>query len=233
VLQQTPSFEHTRPALHWLPFVHEPPGPLSPHEPFMQVALGAQLIVGPQPTLQAPAPPQLLGKHVPAAGVEQWPAPSHVDCAVVVVVPGGQVGSLHLVPETYFWQAPPAQRPLVPQLGAVWSTHTPFGSAVPVATFVHVPSVPLSEQDLHEASQVVLQQTPCAQMFDAHSPADEHGALGSFLPHELALQTLGATQLAAVVHESEHLLPLHANGVHTRVLGETHWPVLLQVGGPV
>ena len=104
---------------------------------------------------------------------------------------------------------------------------------MPVATFVHVPSVPLSEQDLHEASQVVLQQTPCAQKFEAHSVADEHGAPGSFLPHELLLQTLGATQLAAVVHESKHLLPLQANGVQTRVFGETHWPVLLQVGGPV
>ena len=100
-------------------------------------------------------------------------------------------------------------------------------------TFVHVPSVPLSEQDLHEASQVVLQQTPWAQTFEPHSAADEQGAPGSFLPHELLLQTLGATQLAAVVHESKHLLPLQANGVQTRVLGETHWPVLLQVGGPV
>ena len=53
------------------------------------------------------------------------------------------------------------------------------------------------------------------------------------MPHELLLQTLGATQLAAVVHESKHLFPLQANGVQTRVAGETHWPVLLQVGGTV
>ena len=59
-------------------------------------------------------------------------------------------------------------------------------------------------------------------MFEPHSAADEHGAPGNFLPHELLLQTLGETQLAAVVHESKHLLPLQANGVHTRVLGETH-----------
>jgi len=104
---------------------------------------------------------------------------------------------------------------------------------VPVATFAHVPSVPLSEHDLHEASQAVLQQTPCAHKLEPHSPADEHGAPGSFLPHELLLQTFGETQFAALEHESKHLLPLHANGVHTRVLGATHWPVLLHVGGPV
>jgi len=97
--------------------VHEPPGPLSPHEPFVQVALGAQLMMTPQLTLQV-VPPHEYGKHVVDAGVEQWPAPSQVDCAVDVVVPAGQVGSLHLVPDAYLWQAPPAQRPFVPQLAA-------------------------------------------------------------------------------------------------------------------
>jgi hypothetical protein len=43
---------------------------LSPHEPLVQVALGAQLIVGPQMTLQA-VPPHAYGKHVVDAGVEQ------------------------------------------------------------------------------------------------------------------------------------------------------------------
>jgi hypothetical protein len=232
-LQQTPSFAQTRPVLHWLLAVHEPPGPLRPHEPFMHVALGAHVMMSPQLTLQLPAPLQEYGKHDVDVGVEQWPAPSQVDCAVDVVVPTGQVASLHLVPDAYFWQAPPMQLPFVPQLAAPWSAHTPFGSAAPVATFAHVPSVPLSAHDLHDASHAVLQQRPCAQMFEPHSLADEHGAPGSFLPHELLLQTLGDTQFAAVVHESKHLLPLHAKGVHTRVAGATHWPVLLHVGGPV
>ncbi len=99
-------------------FVHEPPGPLSPQEPLVQVALGAQLMLAPQLTLHAPAPPQVYGKQLPDAGVAQWPDPSHVDCGVGVVVPGGHVASLQMVPEAYFWQAPPAQRPFVPQLGA-------------------------------------------------------------------------------------------------------------------
>jgi len=73
-------------------------------------------MVAPQLVLHAPAPPQLFGKQVPGAGVEQCPAPSQLDCAVSAVVPGGQVASLQLVPGAYLWQAPPAQRPFVPQL---------------------------------------------------------------------------------------------------------------------
>jgi hypothetical protein len=41
-----------------------------------------------------------------------------------------------------------------------------FGSGVPVATFVHVPSEPPRLHDLHAALHVVVQQTPCAQIFD-------------------------------------------------------------------
>jgi hypothetical protein len=239
VLQQTPSFEQT-PVWHWLVAVHEPPGPLRPQEPepieIVQVALGAQTLGAVQFPLQAAAEPHVLGKHDPAAGVAQWPAPSQVDWAVITMPPGGQVWSRHFVPAMYFWQAPAMHLPLVPQLVAPWSAHSPLGSPVPVVTFVHVPSVPLSEHDLQEASQVVTQQTPWAQMPEPQSPAAPQGAPGSLLPHERLLQTLGATQFVAdvaAVHESKHLVPLQAKGVHTLDPGATHWPVLLQVGAPV
>jgi hypothetical protein len=167
------------------------------------------------------------------AGVLHAPAPSHVDWPVNVVVDAGQVGALHDVPAAYFWQAPPAQRPFVPQLAAPWSTQIAFGSIVPVGTFVQTPSVPGRPHDLQEALHVVAQQKPCAHTLDAHSAAAEHGAPGTFLPHELPLQTLGATQFAFVVHAPKHLLPLQANGRHARDAGATHWPVALHVGGPV
>jgi hypothetical protein len=60
--------------------------------------------------------PHWYGKQDMVAGVLQVPAPSHVDAPVDVVVPDGQTGSLHELPEAYFWQAPASHLPLVPQL---------------------------------------------------------------------------------------------------------------------
>jgi hypothetical protein len=79
-----------------------------------------------------------------------------------------------------------------------------LGSVVPVGTFVHTPGLPGRAHDLQEASHVVTQQTPCAQMLDPHSAPAEHGAPGSFLPHELPSQTLGLEQFADVVHAPKH-----------------------------
>jgi hypothetical protein len=165
--------------------------------------------------------------------VLHFPAPSQVDWPVNVVVAAGHVESLHLTPAPYFWHAPAAHRPLLPQLAAPWSRHRPLGSAVPVATFVHVPVVPGSEQDLHAKLQVVAQQTPCAHTLEAHSAFAEQPAPGSFGPQELTLQTFGATQFADTVQASKHCWPLQAKGKHGRELGAVHWPVLLHAEGPV
>jgi hypothetical protein len=122
----------------------------------------------------------------------------------------------------------------VPQLPAPWSTQIPFGSSVPVATFVQTPLEVPRLHDLHEALQVVAQQTPCAHTLDAHSVPVEQGAPLSFLPHELPLQTLGATQFAVDVQALKHFVaPLQANGAQGREAGATHWPVALQVEAPV
>jgi hypothetical protein len=85
-----------------------------------------------------------------------------------------------------------------------------FGSTVPVGTFVHVPIEFGRLQALHEAAQVVTQQTPCAQTFEAHSVPAPQLAPGPLRPHELTLQTFGDTQFAGTVHESKHFVPLHA-----------------------
>jgi hypothetical protein len=198
----------------------------------MQIWFAAQSALALHVALQVAAP-HANGKHDVAFGVLHNPPPSQVDWPVNIVVPVGQVGSLHLMPAAYFWQAPAAQRPFVPQLAAPWSRHIAFGSSAPVATLVHTPSLPGSPHDLHAALQVPAQQKPCAQTFDAHSTAVEHGAPGSFFPHELTLQTLGDTQFSVVVHALKHFVPLHAKGRQAREAGATHWPVLLQVGAPV
>jgi hypothetical protein len=116
-LQQTFCAEHTSPEAHWLLAVQGPPFGSRPHEPLMHVAFEAQSALAVQVALQAAAP-QEYGKHDVAPGVTHLPAPSQVDWPVKVVVPAGQVGSVHLVFAAYFWQAPAAHRPFVPQLAA-------------------------------------------------------------------------------------------------------------------
>ena len=51
-------------------------------------------------------------------GLTQVPAPSQAAPAVNVVPPDGQLAATHDVPCAYFWQAPAAHLPLVPQLAA-------------------------------------------------------------------------------------------------------------------
>jgi hypothetical protein len=98
---------------------------------------------------------------------------------------------------------------------------------------VQTPAVPGSAHDLQAAVQAVPQQTPWAQIVEAHSVPSEQLAPLIFLPQELTLHTLGVTQFAAVVQASKHFWPLHANGAHGRELGAMHCPVLVQVDGGV
>ena len=198
----------------------------------MQVALGAQSAFDLHVPLHAFVP-QANGKQSFTAGVVQAPAPLQVDCAVKFSVPTGHVEPLQDVPIPYFWHAPATQRPFVPHEAAPWSTQMAFGSIVLVGTFVHVPSEVGRLHDLHEALQVVTQQTPCAHTVEAHSVPAEQLAPGPLRPHELLMQVLGGEQFAETVHDGKHLVPLHAKGAHGVDPGATHWPVLLQVDGPV
>lgn len=228
--QQTPCAEQTNPAAHSGVAAQAAPFGLRPHEPLMQTAPSAQSAGAAQVPLQA-ATPHANGKHEVLPGVTQVPLPSQVDRPVKVDVM--HVGSLQLVPEPYLWQAPAAHLPLVPQLAAPWSTQVLWGSVDPVGTFVQAPAVPGSAHDLQALLQVVAQQTPWKHWFDAHSVASEHSAPLIFLPHELPLQTLGATQLAAVVQASKQRWPLQANGAHGREFGAMHWPVAVHCEGGV
>src|SRR3954471_9177690 len=100
------------------------------------------------------------------AGV-QWPALSQGAAAV-----GG--GPLHAavaqgVPTGYLAQRPePSQRPVVPQLAAIWSVQTWAGSAT-TPTGWQLPALPVTAQDRQLPQGPLEQQTPSVQKALRHS----------------------------------------------------------------
>ena len=89
--------------------------------------------------------------------------------------------------------------------------HIPCGSG-PLATFVQVPIDPFRLQAVHGAPQVVVQQTPCAQMLVLHSPPLEHDAPGGFNPQLLIMpfmpQLAGAMHSTLLAQAVKHLVAL-------------------------
>ena len=108
------------------------------------------------------------------------------------------------------------------------STQTMDGSGLLAGTLVHDPSAPASAHDLHALAHAVAQQTPWAQVPDAHSVPAEQKAPFGFLPHEFPTHTLPVEQFASAVQAPKHLLPLQANGTHVIAFGASQVPVVLQ-----
>jgi hypothetical protein len=131
----------------------------------MQVAGEAQSELLVQVDLQA-LTPQMKGKHEPAMGVAQVPAPSQVEAGVKVIPGIVQVALAQEVPCGYFWQAPAWHLPSFPQAALPWSVQRPAGSGSPVETAVHRPIVPVIAHEKQELPQEVAQQTPCAHWVD-------------------------------------------------------------------
>ena len=171
------------------------PGSFSPQELLPQVLGDEQSLLLAHAALHAPVPHR-NGEHELDDGFTHLPDPSQLDLPVNVVDPLGQLASAQVVPLAYFWQAPAWHLPLVPQLAVPWSLHIPAGSALPVATFVQVPSVPESEQDWHAPPHAELQQTPWAQNPLWHWEPLEQTAPGPDLPHELEAHRLGVKHCA-------------------------------------
>ena len=143
----------------------------------------------------------------------------------------------HDVLTTYLRQAPwPLHCPSSPQVDAPSSAHWPNGS-MPSGTFLQVPSLPATAQDLHVPAQAVPQHLPCAQIVELHSASAPQLAPIGFLPQLPPTQVLGDTQSASVVHVVRHDLPsaAHWNGVHDCVAAplqppeSSHVPVVLRV----
>jgi hypothetical protein len=84
------------------------------------------------------------------------------------------------------------------------------GSGLFAGTLLQAPIEPVSAHDLQALAQAVAQQTPCAQLPDAHSARSEQKAPFGFRPHELPVQTLPGEQFASAVQLPKHLVPLHA-----------------------
>ena len=90
-----------------------------------------------------------------------------------------------------------------------------------------------SAHDLHELAQPVAQQTPCAQLPDAHSRLSAQKAPFGLRPQEFSLHTCPAAQLLSAVHATKQRVPLQANGAQALASGATHLPVALQAEGGV
>lgn len=228
LLQQKPCAQSLE--THSVPSAHGWPLPLRPHEPVavLQSAGGMQSTLLAQVVLHAVVA-HLNGKQAVGAGVTQAPAPSQLDAGVEAIVAVAQTAPLQVVPLPYCWQKPAWHLPFVPQLAAPWSLQRPAGSLAPVGTVVHLPIVPVSPHDWQAPPHALSQQKPCAQNPDWHSLASEHEAPVGLGPHELPVQTFGATQFLLAVQAVKQAAPLHVYGLQAIVAGATHWPVALQV----
>jgi hypothetical protein len=117
--------------------------------------------------LQLPGQPlvvQSSGEQFCEAGVEQLPLPLQKE--VGVKVEPEQVAARHIVLVEAFWQAPPLQRPVFPQVPL--AGQRPCGSAVPFPTLLHVPR-PFRLQTWQGPQAVTLQQAPSTQLPLPHS----------------------------------------------------------------
>jgi len=95
----------------------------------------------------------------------------------------------------------PLHMPSRPQVVEAAAGHWVAGvGAVPLATLLQVPTVPVMLHDLHVPVQAWLQQTPCAQKPESHSFAVVQLAPVGFSVQVFALQMFGATQSPSAPH---------------------------------
>jgi hypothetical protein len=191
-LQQTPWAQTPLPHSEGAP--HADPSDLRPQLVPLQVLGETQSAPVEQLDRHAVAP-QTYGAQLRVVPGVQVPFPSQVPARVSV--PAVQVGAVQTVPAWYLRQAPaPLQKPSLPQPAAPWSLHWPSGSC-PSGTFRQVPAEPARLHAWHVPVHAALQQTPCAQIPEAHSPPPAHAVPLGFGPQLPLVQTLGDTQSPA------------------------------------
>jgi hypothetical protein len=98
---------------------------------------------------------------------------------------------------------------------------------------VHRPIDAGSAQDLQALAQDDAQQTPWAQLPEAHSFLSAQNAPSGLRPQELFWQTLPVTQLSSAVQATKQREPLHTKGAQVVASGLAHAPVALQAPGGV
>ena len=117
-----------------------------------------------------------------------------------VPVPLMHEGGLQTVPAAYLAQPPaPSHEPLVPQLAAIMSAHTPRGSFTPLGTGRQTPGAPTWPQLRQGPSHLESQQTPSTQKPLTHYTPSVHMAPGSFLPQLLSRHSRPGTHWAGPV----------------------------------
>ena len=150
-----------------------------------------------------------------------------------VVPPVGQLAAAHDVPWAYFWQAPAAHLPLLPQLAAPWSLQPPAGSGIPVGTSAQRPSDPASAQERQDPVQAVPQQIPWAQVAERHSALLEQEAPLGLRPHEPPVQTFPLEHSALVAQDAKHFDPLQVYGAQVISSGAAQLPLASQLAAGV
>jgi hypothetical protein len=110
--QHTPSVQW--PLTHCVLAVQAAPSAFSPHELPAQVLGDTQSLSCLQTELHAPLAQAKVPQEA-VLGVEQVPLPSHLEAAMAEDEVG-QLAALQLVPLSKLAQAPPMQRPVVPQV---------------------------------------------------------------------------------------------------------------------
>jgi hypothetical protein len=119
--------------------------------------------------------------------------------------------------------------PVLPQLAAPSSLHTPARSVPPAGIGEQVPTLPGTAHETQLALQAVLQHTPWAQIPLTHSAFPAHTAPAVFRPHDPAPQVAGATQSASAVHVDLQAPTPQVNGKQDVAAGTTHAPEPSQV----
>jgi hypothetical protein len=202
VPQHTPSTQW--PPSHSGPVAQAWPRRLSPHDPALHTRPGAQF------ASVAHAELQLVPLHAYApqdcvVAAPHFPAPSQVRASVAVVMPVGQLAAAHCVPAAYSAHAPvPLHMPVILQLAAPSSLQRPAGSGLPAGTAEQVPCLPATAHDLQLPEHAVVQQTPCAHTWPAHSTSEPHTAPGGLRPQEPPMHVDGDAQSALVAQDALH-----------------------------
>jgi hypothetical protein len=221
-MQQTPCWQE--PELHWAGVVQVAPRGSRPQLVPVQVFGDAQSAVVLQVVRHMPVP-HANGSHIDVLAAWQVPVPLQVRADVSV--DPVQVAAAHCVPAAYSRHAPaPLQEPSVLQAVVPRSAHWFSGSA-PFATLVQVPTVPASAQDWQVPPQAVMQQTPCAQKPDRHSPPEPQATPMSFLAQLPPMHVNGATQWLSTVQVVLHAPAPQVYWLHDVVVAAWQVPVPL------
>jgi hypothetical protein len=182
------------------------------------------------------APSQVKGAHACAPPPTlQAPAPLQVLPSVRVAVPAGHEAGAQGVLAGYFVQAPaPLHFPSLPQVAGADTMHCPVGSVLPAAMGEHLPFVAGSLHETHGPLQAVSQQTFSAEQTPVvHSVPTLHGEPGERRPHEPLMQTLLPEQSALAVQVFLQAATPHVNGKQDVVVGVVHLPAPSHVDWPV